>query len=147
MTNIIKFIIVDNKGEIIFYRAKDGHATIEVKLENNTVWLNQYQMADLFETDRPSLAKHIKNIYKSKELLKDATCAKIAQVRNESDRTIRRNIEHYNLNLIISVGYRVNSHRGTQFRIWANEILKEYLVKGYAINEKRLRSNPASWKN
>lgn len=130
---------MENKGEIVIYQTEDGRATIDVKLENNTIWLNQYQMADLFETDRSSLTKHIKNIYKSGELSQEATCAKIAQVQKEGNRTIKRNIEHYNLDLIISVGYRVNSLRGTQFRIWANEILKSYLVKGYAVNENRLK--------
>ena len=130
---------MENKGEILIYQTEDGHATIDVKLENNTIWLNQYQMADLFDTDSSSLTKHIKNIYSSGELSREATCAKIAQVQKEGSRTIKRDIEHYNLDLIISVGYRVNSLRGTQFRIWANEILKNYLVKGYAVNEKRLQ--------
>ena len=112
-------------GEIIIYQSEDGSTAIEVKLENDTVWLNQYQMADLFKTDRTSLAKHIRNVYKSGELAREATCAKIAQVQKEGNRTIKREIEHYNLDLIISVGYRVNSIRGTQFRIWANTILKD----------------------
>ncbi|MDH6343763.1 prophage maintenance system killer protein [Parabacteroides sp. PFB2-12] len=123
-------------GEIILYKTSDGSANIEVKLEDNTVWLNQYQMEDLFETDRTSINRHIKNIYKTKELEENATCAKIAQVQTEGNRKVTRNITYYNLDLIISVGYRVNSKRGTQFRIWANNILKEYLVKGYIVNEK-----------
>lgn len=126
-------------GEIIIYQAPDGQTSIDVKLEKDTVWLNQYQMADLFDTDRTSIVKHIKNIYKSKELQELATCAKIAQVRQEGKRNIKRDIEHYNLDLIISVGYRVNSKRGTQFRVWANEVLKSYLIKGYAINERLLK--------
>lgn len=132
-------MIMENKGEILIYQTEDGRATIDVKLDNNTIWLNQYQMADLFDTDRSSLTKHIKNIYSSGELYREATCAKIAQVQKEGNRRVKRSIEHYNLDLIISVGYRVNSLRGTQFRIWANEILKDYLVKGYAVNEKRLQ--------
>ena len=106
-----------------------------MKLENETVWLNQAQMAELFQTDRTSVVKHVNNIYKSEELEKDSTCAKIAQVQMEGNRTIKRHIIYYNLDMIISVGYRVNSMRGTQFRIWANKILKDYLIKGYAINQ------------
>jgi prophage maintenance system killer protein len=127
-------------GEILIYEAPDGQTSIDVKLEKDTVWLNQYQMADLFDTDRTSIVKHIKNIYKSEELSELATCAKIAQVRQEGNRNIKRDIEHYNLDLIISVGYRVNSKRGTQFRVWANEVLKSYLIKGYAINERLLKA-------
>lgn len=132
-------------GSIVIYQAGDGHTSIEVKLEleQDTVWLNQYQLAELFATDRTSIAKHIKNIYKSKELSEKGTCAKIAQVRLEGNRRIKRDIEHYNLDLIISVGYRVNSKRGTQFRLWANEVLKDYLIKGYAVNEKLLKEQSA----
>lgn len=126
-------------GEIIIYEAPDGQTSVDVRLEKDTVWLNQYQMADLFDTDRSAITKHIKNIYKSEELSELATCAKIAQVRQEGKRNIKRDIEHYNLDLIISVGYRVNSKRGTQFRIWANKVLKEYLTKGYALNEKKVK--------
>ena len=124
-----------NRGEIVIYQTKDGKTSIDVKLENETVWLNQAQMAELFQTDRTSIVKHVNNIYKSEELEKDSTCAKIAQVQMEGNRTIKRHIIYYNLDMIISVGYRVNSMRGTQFRIWANKILKDYLIKGYAINQ------------
>lgn len=130
-------------GSVIIYQAGDGQTAIEVKLEHETVWLNQYQLAELFDTDRTSIAKHIKNIYKSEELSERATCAKIAQVRMEGKRKINREIEHYNLDLIISVGYRVNSKRGTQFRLWANKILKNYLINGYAVNEKILKEQSA----
>lgn len=126
---------MDNRGEIVIYQTKDGKTSIDVKLENETVWLNQAQMAELFQTDRTSIVKHVNNIYKSEELEKDSTCAKIAQVQMEGNRTIKRHIIYYNLDMIISVGYRVNSMRGTQFRIWANKILKDYLIKGYAINQ------------
>lgn len=126
---------MDNRGEIVIYQTKDGKTSIDVKLENETVWLNQAQMAELFQTDRTSIVKHVNNIYKSEELEKDSTCAKIAQVQMEGNRTIKRHIIYYNLDMIISVGYRVNSMRGTQFRIWANKILKDYLIKGYAINK------------
>lgn len=126
---------MDNRGEIVIYQTKDGKTSIDVKLENEMVWLNQAQMAELFQTDRTSIVKHVNNIYKSEELEKDSTCAKIAQVQMEGNRTIKRHIIYYNLDMIISVGYRVNSMRGTQFRIWANKILKDYLIKGYAINQ------------
>ena len=126
---------MDNRGEIVIYQTKDGKTSIDVKLENETVWLNQAQMAELFQTDRTSIVKHVNNIYKSEELEKDSTCAKIAHVQMEGNRTIKRHIIYYNLDMIISVGYRVNSMRGTQFRIWANKILKDYLIKGYAINQ------------
>lgn len=109
---------MDNRGKIVIYQTKDGKTSIDVKLENETVWLNQAQMAELFQTDRTSIVKHVNNIYKSEELEKDSTCAKIAQVQMEGNRTIKRHIIYYNLDMIISVGYRVNSMRGTQFRIW-----------------------------
>lgn len=125
--------------QIIIYQTPDGKTAIDVKLTDNMLWLNQYQLAELFDTDRTSLVKHIKNIYKTGELNEGSTCAKIAQVQKEGSRNIAREVMHYNLDLIISVGYRVNSKRGTQFRIWANEVLKDYLVKGYAINERRLK--------
>ncbi|MEM9886329.1 MAG: virulence RhuM family protein [Bacteroidota bacterium] len=128
------------KGEIIIYQSEYGETKIEVILSEDTVWLNQQQMSDLFQTDRTSILKHIKNIYKTKELSEDSTCAKIAQVRLEGDRNVRRNILYYNLDVIISVGYRVNSHRGTQFRIWATDKLKEYLIKGFTIDDERLKS-------
>lgn len=108
---------------------------MDVKLEGETVWLSQSQMSELFQTDRTVINRHIKNIYKSGELDEKATCAKNAQVRLEGNRTVTRNIPYYNLDVIISVGYRVNSIRGTRFRQWANSVLKQYLIKGYAVNE------------
>ena len=113
------------KGEIILYQTEEGQTKIEVILENETVWLNQSQMEELFQTDRTSLLKHIKNIHKTGELEENSTCAKIAQVRKEGNRNVRREILYYNLDMIISVGYRVNSHRGTQFRIWATKQLRK----------------------
>ena len=103
-------------SEIKIYKTEEGNTSIEVKLENDTVWLNQYQLEELFETNRTSINRHISNIYKSLELEENSTCAKIAQVRNEGGREIKRNIKYYNLDLIIAVGYRVNSKRGTEFR-------------------------------
>lgn len=124
------------EDKIIIYQTADGETSIDVKLEQDTVWLTQSQMAELFQTDRTSILRHIKNIYATEELAESETCAKIAQVRNEGRRTVSRVIPFYNLDMIISIGYRVNSKRGTQFRIWANRVLKEYLVKGFAINNR-----------
>ena len=126
------------KNQIEIYKSGDGSTEIAVKFDKETVWLNQYQLAELFDTDRTSVLKHLKNIYETKELNEKATCAKIAQVQQEGKRKVKRQILHYNLDAIISVGYRVNSKRGTQFRQWATKRLKDYLVQGYAINEKRL---------
>jgi len=126
------------KSSIRIYKSSDGTTEIEVTLENETVWLNQYQLEKLFQTNRTSITKHITNIYKTKELEENSTCAKIAQVQNEGKRNVKRAVKYYNLDVIISVGYKVNSIRGTQFRIWANKVLKDYIIKGYAINEKRL---------
>lgn len=123
-------------SSIIIYVTEDNQISLDVKLENETVWLSQSQMALLFDTDRTSILRHINNIYKIGELEVNSTCAKIAQVRMEGKRKVERIIPFYNLDMIISVGYRVNSIRGTQFRIWANKVLKEYLIKGYAINDK-----------
>lgn len=128
-----------NNSEIQIFTSKDGKTEIQVTLENETVWLNQYQLESLFQTNRTSINRHISNIYKTEELDKESTCAKFAQVQKEGNREIKRQIQYYNLDVIISVGYRVNSKRGTEFRIWANKILKEYLIKGFSINELRLK--------
>ena len=122
--------------KIVMYQTEDGQTQIDVRLENDTVWLTQAQMAELFQTDRTSIVRHINNIYKVEELDRDSTCAKIAQVQIEGKRTVKRDIPYFNLDMIISVGYRVNSKRGIKFRQWANRILKDYLVKGYAVNER-----------
>jgi len=124
------------ENKIIIYQTEDGQTQIDVRLENETVWLTQAQMAELFETDRTSIVRHINNIYKVEELDRESTCAKIAQVQIEGKRTVKRNIPYFNLDMIISVGYRVNSKRGVKFRQWANKVLKQYLIKGYAINER-----------
>ena len=121
---------------IVIYTTEDNQVSLDVKMDGDTVWLSQSQMALLFDTDRTSILRHINNIYKIDELEKNSTCAKIAQVRIEGKRKVTREIPFYNLDMIISVGYRVNSIRGTQFRIWANKVLKDYLIKGYAINDK-----------
>ena len=126
---------VENKSaSIVMYTSHDGGINIDVRVENGTIWLSQSQIAELFDTNRTSIVRHIKNIYSSEELDPFSTCAKSAQVRTEGKRVVSREIPLYNLDMIISVGYRVNSKRATRFRQWANKVLKEYLVKGYAIN-------------
>ena len=126
------------KNQIEIYRSAYGNVELNVKLENDTVWLTQSQMAELFGVDRTSVVRHIKNIYATQELDESSTCAKNAQVRLEGSRRIVRDIPFYNLDMVISVGYRVNSKNATSFRKWATGILKQYLIKGYAINQKRL---------
>ena len=125
-------------NQIIIYQTEDGQTQVDVRMENETVWLTQAQMAELFQTDRTSIVRHINNIYKVEELDRESTCAKIAQVQIEGNRSVTRQIPYFNLDMIISVGYRVNAKRGVQFRRWANKILKQYLVKGYVVND-RLR--------
>ena len=125
--------MMNNSIEI--YSSQDGSIQLNVKLENDTVWLTQSQMAELFGVDRTSIVRHIRNIYKSEELDQNSTCAKNAQVRTEGNRSILREIPYYNLDMIISVGYRVNSKNATSFRRWATSVLKQYLIKGYAINQ------------
>jgi hypothetical protein len=125
----------ENEADFVIYTEKSGSVAIEVRIETGSVWLNTHQMADLFQVDRTGIVRHIQNIYQTKELSKDATCAKNAQVAADGK---TRQMDYYNLDVIISVGYRVNSKRGTAFRLWASNILKDYLIKGYSINEKRL---------
>ena len=126
----------ENKIEI--YRSADGKVELNVKLEKDTVWLTQNQMAELFGVDRTSIVRHIRNIYKAEELDEISTCVKNAQVRFEGGRKIVREIPFYNLDMVISVGYRVNSKNATSFRKWATSILKQYLIKGYVVNQRRI---------
>ena len=130
---------IENKGEIIIFSSRDKKTELEVKLREETVWLSLNQMADLFGRDKSVVSRHLGNIYKSRELTRKATVANYATVQTEGDRQVTRQVEYYNLDAIISVGYRVNSKRGTQFRIWATNVIKEHLVKGYTLNERRLR--------
>ena len=125
--------------QMIIYQTAEGKSKIEITLQDNMIWLTLNQIADLFEKNKSTISRHLNNIYKEEELLQEATVAKNATVQIEGNRKIERTIEYYNLDAIISVGYRVNSKRGTQFRIWANNILKDYLIKGYVINEQRLK--------
>ncbi len=126
-------------SEIKIYKSDKGDTSIEVKLDNDTVWLSQKQMAKLFNKDSDTIGLHLKNIYKSGELDQDSTTEKYSVVQQEGKRQVKRNVNYYNLDAIISVGYRVNSKQGTQFRIWATKLLKEYLIKGYAINQEKLK--------
>ncbi|MBO7055269.1 MAG: virulence RhuM family protein [Bacteroidales bacterium] len=127
--------LAPQSGEIVLYNPDDT-IRLEVRMNEETVWLSQSQMAELFRTDRTSIVRHIKNIYAVDELSESATCAKIAQVRLEGKRKIVREIPYYNLDMIISVGFRVNSKQGILFRQWALKILKDYLLKGYSVNQR-----------
>jgi len=125
-----------NKGEIIIYQSDILSQHIEVRMEDETVWLTQAQMLELFASTKQNISLHINNVFKEEELEEASTVKEYLTVQKEGNRTIRRNVKIYNLDVIISVGYRVKSQRGTQFRIWANNVLKEYLMKGYAINNR-----------
>ena len=127
---------MNKKNEIILFENQD--VKLEVNLKDETVWLNLEQMTELFKRDKSVISRHISNIFKEKELEKNSTVANFATVQNESGRTVTRNIDYYNLDVIISLGYRVKSKEGTIFRQWANKILKDYMLKGYAINQRRL---------
>lgn len=126
-------------GEIAVYQAADGAVRVEARLQRETVWLTKQQMAELFGRERSVISKHIRNAFAEGELAQAATCANLAQVRQEGARTVSREVDHYNLDVIISVGYRVKSVQGTRFRIWATQLLREHLVRGYTVNQQRLR--------
>lgn len=130
---------VNGGGEVVLYEAPDGGVQLDVRLERETVWLTQAQMADLFGRERSVITKHLRNVYNEHELDSAATCAKFAQVQIEGPRTVVRDVDHYNLDVIISVGYRVKSTHGTRFRIWATRTLKDHLLRGYTLHEKWLR--------
>ena len=129
---------LDGSGEVVLYEAPDGGVRLEVKLEQETVWLTQLQMATLFETTPENVLMHPKNVYAEKELVKRSTTKDFLAVRTEGKRQVRRKLKHYNLDAIISVGYRVNSKRGVRFRQWATGVLREHVVKGYTLNAQRL---------
>lgn len=128
------------KSSILMYTTEDGITKVEVTFDNNTVWLSLDQIAELFQKNKSTISRHIKNIFSEGELLAEATVAKFATVQKEGYRTVERQIDFYNLDVIISVGYRVKSLRGTQFRIWATNILKEYMKKGFALDDDRLKN-------
>lgn len=128
-----------DKGQFLLYQTPDGDSQIEVKLQNDTVWLSLDQMAELFQRNKSTISRHIKNVLEDGELQEEATIANFATVQNEGTRKVERVIAFYNLDMIISVGYRVHSYRGVQFRIWATKVLKEYIVKGFAMNDDLLK--------
>jgi prophage maintenance system killer protein len=130
-------------GEIVLYRAKDGRAAVDVRLEQETVWLNLNQIAALFDRDKSVISRHLRNIFATKELDRGSTVAFFATVQEEGGHAVERRIECFNLDAILSVGYRVNSRRGTEFRIWATGVLKDHVLKGYTLNEKRLQAQVA----
>ena len=131
--------MVENKGDIVIYKTQDGLTKINVKFEDETVWLSQQQMALLFQTSRTNIVEHIKHIYEEGELEQLSTCRNFRQVQTEGNRKVEREIPFYNLDMIISLGYRVKSIVATQFRRWATELIKEYLKKGYALDDNRLK--------
>ena len=130
------------KGEILVYRTEDGRVKLDVRLQDETLWLTQQLMADLFQTTKQNISLHIKSVIEEGELLPEATVKKYLTVRQEGNRQVQRELEYYNLDMIISVGYRVKSVIATRFRIWATERLKEYIVKGFTMNDERLKNPP-----
>ena len=129
----------DEYGEILIHQTDDGQTNIEVKIEDDTVWLTQQQMSELFQTSRTNVVEHIKHIYEEGELDKISTCRNFRQVRKEGNREVTRQIPHYNLDMIISLGYRIKSVIATRFRQWATQRLKEYMIKGFTIDDERLK--------
>ena len=140
MKPITKKIKEKSATEILLYTTPNGNVKVEIYLQNETIWLTQQKIAVLFGVDRSVVTKHLANIYSENELSKESTCAKIAQVQSEGDRTVNRQIEFYNLDAVISVGYRVNSTQATAFRIWSTERLKEYIIKGFTMDDERLKN-------
>ncbi|OHD62216.1 MAG: hypothetical protein A2014_00415 [Spirochaetes bacterium GWF1_49_6] len=131
---------IHEQTEFLLYKTEDGKIKIQARLENETIWLTQTQMGELFQSTQQNISLHIQNIYSENELTREATHKEFLSVRKEGEREVKRSLDHYNLDMIISVGYRVNSLRGTQFRIWATERLKEYIVKGFTMDDERLKS-------
>jgi len=129
----------ESMGEILLYQTEDGKTRLEVQFQGETVWLSQAQMSDLFQTTKQNVSLHIQNIYDEHELERTGTVKESLTVRQEGNRRVSRGVEHYNLDVVISVGYRVKSHRGVQFRIWATQRLREYIVKGFALDDERLK--------
>ncbi|MBT3210202.1 MAG: DNA-binding protein [Bacteroidetes bacterium] len=130
---------MSNKNEIILYQPDDLSTKLEVRVEEDTIWLTQVQIVTLFDSSKANISEHIKHIFQTNELEENPTVRKIRTVQKEGNRTVSRDLIHYNLDMIISIGYRVNSIRGTQFRIWANKVLKDYLLKGYSLNKRMNR--------
>ena len=129
--------LIGNENNILFYNDEEGNIEVEVILKNEDVWLNTEALATLFNIDRSGIARHIRNIYNDNELEESSTCAKIAQVQKEGNREVKRMYSYYNLDMIISIGFRVNSKKAIKFRTWANKIIKDYMVQGFALNDER----------
>jgi hypothetical protein len=132
-------LVPSNPGELLIYQTEDGQTRIQVRVEHETVWLTQKQMTELFQTTKQNISLHIQNVFEEGELQAAATVKEYLTVQTEGDRQVERLVEHYNLDVIISVGYRVKSLRGTQFRIWATQRLREYIVKGFTMDDERLK--------
>jgi len=137
---------MEQKTELVIFKAQDGNIKLDVNIDKDTVWLSLEQMSELFERDKSTISRHIKNVFKEGELSEDSTVAKFATVQNEGTRSVERMIENYNLDVIISVGYRVKSKRGVEFRKWANSVLKDYILKGYAVNNNRIEKRRSETK-
>lgn len=131
---------IEQKSQIIIYQAEDGQTKIDVRLEHETFWLSQKHMAELFQVTKPTISEHVSNIYQEKELTADATVRKFRTVQTEGTRNVTREIEYYNLDMIISVGYRVKSHVATRFRQWATQHIREYIIKGFVMDDERLKN-------
>jgi hypothetical protein len=140
MSELIPEPSAPGKGQFLVYEAEDGRVKIDVRLADETVWLSQALIAELFQTSVPNISMHIRNVYEEGELQPEATIKKFLTVRLEGSRAVRRQLDHYNLDVIISVGYRVKSHVATRFRIWATQLLKEYIVKGFMLDDERLKN-------
>ena len=130
-------IIVGNEKNILFYSDENGQTKVEVILQDENVWLNVNAIAALFDVQRPAIVKHINNIYNDEELSKESTCSILEQVQSEGARSVKRQREYYNLDMIISIGFRVNSKKAIKFRSWANEIIKDYMIQGFALDDDR----------
>ena len=129
------------KDNVIIYVSKNGRVKVDVSINNDDAWMSQDLMAKLYDTTKNNISMHLKNIFDDGELIKEATVKKILTVQKEGNRNVKRNIEYYNLDAIIAVGYRINSKKATEFRIWATRVLKEYMIKGFALDDERLKNN------
>ena len=136
---------MDNNFEFLIYRSADEDVSVNAVIKDDTLWLTQKSMAELFDVDRSVINKHLNNIFDENELPKESTCANFAQVQTEGNRQVKRNVDFYNLDAIISVGYRVNSRRATNFRIWATSVLREYMIKGFAMDDERLKQGKTAF--
>ena len=137
-------VLMENKydsNNIIIYQSADGETKIDVKLENETIWLSQQQMAELYKTTKQNISLHIKNIFDEHELDENSTVKEFLTVQSEGSRSVERNVKYYNLDMIISLGYRIKSKIATNFRKWATERLKEYMIKGFTLDDERLKGN------